>query len=232
MRSILAFWAITSALACAPTKRGVDSPGPSVPPVDTVAAAPMRSAAMKPTPGNRETRMDVRLELMTEHIKPWFSADGEHFAAGVYRDDMHVLVLDGQEVARSDRHFMVVELAPEMLVKKGRGTMVSVVVDGRPAKAWLRTAELLHFTDEGKVVYEAADASGAWVVVGEQAYGRSGRELHAGTRPCTSCTGRPPFFRWCVTPSGSSQWRQRSSPQSRATRAPGHLSRRTCPSWA
>ncbi len=243
--------------------------------------------------------MDVRLEAMNEYIRPRFSADGQHFAADVPRDGAHVLVLDGREVARSDRHFMYVELAPDggwtsyahpvpgpgkttrgrlvhrgvttelvgepvalavtpdgehvavgiswgggdsgavvldgkqlapavsprmltlandgkrwayaetishrtggetvtvdgvkskpmyaawgllfspdgkhvayqSLAKKGRGVTATVVVDGRAGKLWQRTSERLQFTADGKVVYEAANAAGAWVVVGEQAHG-------------------------------------------------------------
>ena len=242
--------------------------------------------------------MDVRLEFTT-HVTPRFSADGQHFALDLPVDGAHALVLDGREVARSDRHFMYFELAPDgawityaiselrpgqntrgllvhrgvaselagepaalavtpdgehvavgvsrggggdgavvldgkqlaravsprmltlsddgkrwayaetishrtggetvtvdgvkskpmlaawglrfspdgahvayqSLQHKGRSTTATVVVDGKPGKTWLRTSEALRFTAAGEVVYEAADAAGAWVVVGEQAYG-------------------------------------------------------------
>ena len=295
MRSSIGGWVLACALACTPAKRSVDSPGPAA---ATVPAAPV--AATKPAPPtSKEARMDVRLEAMTEHIKPRFSADGQHFAADVYRDDGHVLVLDGQEVARSDRHFIHVELAPDgswisyaqsvlepgknasgrlvhrgviselagepvalavtpdgahvavgisrgggdegavlldgkqlaravsprmltlsndgkrwayaetishrtggetvtidgvksepmhaawgltfspdgkhvayqSVIEKKRGVTAAVVVDGKPGKVWQRTSGRLQFTADGKVVYEAADSTGSWLVVGEQAYG-------------------------------------------------------------
>jgi hypothetical protein len=62
-------------------------------------------------------------------------------------------------------------VAYQSLQQKGRSTTARIVVDGKPGKTWLRTSEVLRFTDAGAVVYEAADAAGAWVVVGEQAYG-------------------------------------------------------------
>ena len=243
--------------------------------------------------------MDVRLEFTTG-IAPRFSADGQHFALDLPKDDAHLLVLDGREVARSDRYFMYFELAPDgswlsyarsvlepgqntrgrlvhrgvttelagepvalavtpdgahvavgiswggggsgavvlggkqlapavsprmltlasdgrrwayaetishrtggatvtidgvksrpmygvwgllfspdgahvayqSLTQKGRSaTSAVVVVDGKPGKSWRSSSEVLRFTADGKVVYEAADAAGAWVVIGEQAYG-------------------------------------------------------------